>query len=156
MKNLLLLIEDDARDAELILRNLRQEFDCHHVQTLGAGAEALESHDWDAVVLDLRLPDSRPENLSQLICRIRLEPRRTAIVILTGAFPMDPNLEAMREHVDAVYRKDEIGPDLGAKIHQAIARAQNEPRLSVLSTACLALANLFLPKPRPGIPMAVS
>lgn len=78
-----LLIEDNAADARLVREQLR---DCADValtwvQSLGAALEALAEHRFDAVLLDLLLPDARG---TDLLAMLRDPARGAAIIVLSG------------------------------------------------------------------------
>ena len=59
----LLLVEDDEEDAELIAATLaggpQPRFSISHVRTLAAALESLAQSEFDAVMIDLGLPDSQ-------------------------------------------------------------------------------------------------
>ena len=80
-----LLIEDEPADAALVSRSFRgreDEVGLEHVTTLQAGIERLAAGDVDAVVLDLKLPDSQG---IETVARIRESDPAVPIVVCTGA-----------------------------------------------------------------------
>jgi len=78
----ILLIEDDEMIADAITRYLRQsEFRCDPVRTLRAAQHALRGNSFDAVILDLNLPDGC--GLS-LLKDIRKRKNELPVVVLTA------------------------------------------------------------------------
>src|SRR5437868_2960661 len=81
---IVLLIEDDAADAELILDLLAESAapcDVDRVARLSAGLEELDNRHIDVVLVDLTLPDSRGFDSVE---RVRRAAPRLPIVVLTG------------------------------------------------------------------------
>ena len=80
----ILLIEDSVAEAHLLMENLRdlsEPFDLVHTELLADGLAILKRQPFDAVLLDLSLPDSRGlESLSP----VHAAAPETAIVVLTG------------------------------------------------------------------------
>ena len=77
---MLLLIEDNPADAKLLRRQLGDSYVLEHVTTLQEGLSALQVKDYDAILLDLGLPDSNGlESLAALT-----ERTHHPIVVLTG------------------------------------------------------------------------
>jgi DNA-binding response OmpR family regulator len=95
----ILLIDDDARLADMVGDYLRQAgFELDTAGTLAAGREKLAGPPWDAVVLDLMLPDGDGLDL----CReIRHSPRTRHLPLLM--------LTARGEPLDRI-----VGLELGA------------------------------------------
>jgi len=81
----ILLIEDSPTDALLLNEKLRQVselvFEVECADTLGAGIRRLIEHRYDAVILDLSLPDSF--GLSTLE-RVRHHNKQVPIIIVSG------------------------------------------------------------------------
>lgn len=95
----LLLIDDNELDRQAIIRTFKKtEWDITIAQAASAseGLAQFDSHDFDAVLLDYRLPDIDGMEVLQLLAK---HPRHhAAIIILTGA-SADDDLE--REFIEA-------------------------------------------------------
>jgi PAS domain S-box-containing protein len=80
----ILLIEDSVAEAQLLMENLHDQsepIEVVHVELLCEGLKLLKSRPFDAVLLDLSLPDSRGlESLSSVKGAVP----ETAVVVLTG------------------------------------------------------------------------
>ena len=85
-----LLIEDNAGDARLVEILLEESDlpDCHitHSVTLTAGVAALVADDFDVVLLDLTLPDSRGFETLQRLIEAKPE---VNVIVMTGARLLD-------------------------------------------------------------------
>jgi len=81
-----LLIEDNPHDAEyvdgLLQRNRTPSFQVHHCEQLAHGLAARVHHRFDAMLLDLGLPDSQG---LETVAKAAGECDDTPIVVLTGA-----------------------------------------------------------------------
>lgn len=126
-----LLVDDSPSDARLLCESLRQypllTFSIEHVESLGEAIALLAEATFDAVVLDLTLPDSSgPETF----VRARRAAPRVPIVILTGSGDEATALKAMREGVQEYLVKDEVrGGLLGRAIGYAVERSRAERAL---------------------------
>ncbi|MGZ0747008.1 bacterio-opsin activator domain-containing protein [Haloparvum sp. AD34] len=91
-----------------------------HEQRLSAGLDRLESTDFDVVLLDLGLPDSKGMNtLTTLVEEFPMEP----VVVLTGLSDREVGTKALRQGADEYLVKDEISPDLLIRsVYHAIER----------------------------------
>lgn len=108
----LLLIEDSPTDAilfrELIGGVSEINFDLHHCETLGSGKEKLSQEDFDAVVLDLNLPDS--VGLATFNSVRNMQPE-IAVVILTGNDDRAVSNLALQAGADNYLLKDTTNGD---------------------------------------------
>jgi signal transduction histidine kinase len=118
-----LLVEDDALDAEFVLRAMRNAsllFSVKHVATLAAAITICQNQTFDLILSDLHLPDSTGfETISQLRCNIA----NTPIVVLTAV----DNVALEKELLDAgaqdyVPKNGISGDFLGRAIRHAIQR----------------------------------
>lgn len=118
-----LLVEDDALDAEFVLRAMRNAsllFSVKHVATLAAAITICQNQTFDLILSDLHLPDSTGfETISQLRCKIA----NTPIVVLTAV----DNVALEKELLDAgaqdyVPKNGISGDFLGRAIRHAIQR----------------------------------
>ena len=127
----LLLVEDDARDAELTRRKLAQQrdpqFDVTQVSRLADALPVVQRGGIDAVLLDLSLPDSSgTTGLQELALAIPLTP----IVVLTGNDHWDASLRALRNGAqDYLLKGRNDARRLAQAICHAIERKRFEARL---------------------------
>ena len=128
----ILLVEDSPSDAELMVSMLAdiKEFPNHvqNVQTLSAAKQAIMSKTFDAVVLDLNLPDS---NGLQTYTELRDVCNSVPIVILTGMDDREVLTHALKNGADNYLIKDKVD---GGRVAIAIL-ASIRNRLSVWSNA---------------------
>ena len=78
-----LLVEDEhaaRRAMETLIR--REGYETHCAATYGEAMKAIEDHDFDVIVLDLKLPDGRGEGVLQYVRETRAA---TRVVVLTGS-----------------------------------------------------------------------
>jgi DNA-binding response OmpR family regulator len=124
----ILLVEDSPSDAELMASMLAdiKEFPNHvqNVQTLSAAKQAIMSKSFDAVVLDLNLPDS---NGLQTYTQLRDVCNNVPIVILTGMDDREVLTHALKNGADNYLIKDKVD---GGRVAIAIL-ASIRNRLSV-------------------------
>jgi signal transduction histidine kinase len=141
-----LLVEDDPGGARLVRELLnelpsgRPELTC--VPTLAAAVEQLAARRWDAVLLDLSLPDSQGlHSLRQLRARAPELP----IVILTGLADEDVALEAMESGAQDFLIKGHFntGRTIQRVLRYAVRRQQHEWGLRLLAQAGAALASAW-------------
>ncbi|MBP6349442.1 MAG: response regulator [Candidatus Obscuribacter sp.] len=124
----ILLVEDSPSDAELMASMLAdiKEFPNHvqNVQTLSEAKQAIMSKSFDAVVLDLNLPDS---NGLQTYTELRDVCNSVPIVILTGMDDREVLTHALKNGADNYLIKDKVD---GGRVAIAIL-ASIRNRLSV-------------------------
>jgi len=81
-----LLIEDNPGDADLVQILLREVPECFIqlacASQLGAGLDALRTTAFDAVIVDLSLPDSTP---TETLLRVRQAAQSVPIIVLSGS-----------------------------------------------------------------------
>lgn len=81
----ILLVEDNAGDANLVRENLLQDdsnqFELETVELLSRALESLSERHWDAILLDLSLPDSKG---LETFLKIHACVPEVPIVVLTG------------------------------------------------------------------------
>ena len=137
----LLLVEDNPGDADLIRERLEDdplaEFDVKHVEMLADALRALAGNNFDAILLDLGLPDSQG---LETVRRTVAAAAATPIVVLTGLNDDTVGMQAVREGAADYLVKGQIagsilkgqitGPLLVRALHYAIERrlAQEEIR----------------------------
>ena len=119
-----LLVEDDRDHADLVqlrLQNLRDwQVQCHWVQTLSEGVERVKKGDIDAVLLDLRLPDS---DINETLRRMLRASVDAPIIVLTSLNDTELALQAVHQGAQDYLDKSHLSPELLARsIHYAIER----------------------------------
>src|SRR5204862_3067618 len=82
----LLLVEDNAADARVVERHLKDaglnDVNCDWVQTAADAAERLQKVEYDLVLLDLGLPDASG---LQALRALRAVADLTPVIVLTGS-----------------------------------------------------------------------
>ncbi len=129
-----LLIEDEPVDVAHVRRNLRGQactaIELEHVTTLRAGLDRLTRSHFDAVVLDLNLPDSQGIDT---VVRLRAPDPMLPIVVFTGDADEATAVAALAAGAQDYLVKDElVGSLLQRSIRCAIERgriAQDHVRL---------------------------
>src|SRR5499426_3425480 len=131
----ILLIEDEAIDAELVRRTLAAKAGesprLHLAPTLAAGIDRLAKGDIDAVLLDLNLPDSAGVDT---VARLRERDGAIPIVVFTVAGDEDTAVAALAAGAQDYLVKEELaGSLLRRSIRYAIERrriAEENERLA--------------------------
>lgn len=116
-----LIVEDSADDAFLLLRELRKggyEVDYLRVDDPAAVAEALAAGDWEMVISDYNLPRFSGLNVVELV---RDSGRDIPVIVVSGAIGEDLAVEAM--HAGA---SDYIMKDNFARLVPAVQRELRE------------------------------
>ncbi|SFI61374.1 ATP-binding protein [Albimonas pacifica] len=109
-----LLCEDDDDQARLLTRALAGLATVARAPSCAAARAMLDAADWDAVILDLRLPDGRGESLMGAI----RSPRATGPLVLV--YSVEEARGALREAVDAAFVKSAIEPTALAEALSAL------------------------------------
>lgn len=130
-----LLVEDFAPDARLILEMLRDaeggdEYDLTHVRTMAAAEAALAGQKFSCVLLDLGLPDSTGvENVERLVAARK----DVAIVVMTGLDDERAALEALQRGAQEYLVKGRCeGPQLVRVMRHAVERNRLVAELEAL------------------------
>jgi two-component system, sensor histidine kinase and response regulator len=130
-----LLVEDNPADARLIQEALAERgeepFDLETVDTLQAGLQGLHAGGFDAMLLDLALPDSFG---METFVRAKAQALGVAIIVLTG---LDDDSLALRlvqgGAQDFVAKVDVSGNNLTRAILYAVERARLEEEFRKLN-----------------------
>lgn len=77
----ILIVDDDEYDVTLLRRRLEPNFIVDSCGTLAEATQKLKDHSFDCVLLDLKLPDSRP---NRTVTDFLAQNPRTACIVLTG------------------------------------------------------------------------
>lgn len=120
----ILLVEDNPADIQLIKEYLgedqRYQFDCYEVQSLKAALDLLPHYDFEAVLLDLNLPDSAGLDT---VRRITTQLPDTAVIVLTGLEDEELALQSVRYGAQDFIEKSQLGGSaLSKSIRYAIER----------------------------------
>ncbi len=122
----ILLVEDSPSDAALLQESLNErepgQFQFTHVETLAEGLAQVNQSRFDAMLLDLSLPDSFGR---ETFLRARAAAPQMPIVVLTGAADEAIGLEAVRQGIQDFLPK---GPGDGAQTARAIRYAIERQR----------------------------
>ena len=128
-----LLVEDNARDAYLLQNFLSSvaHIELTYVERLDEAICCLDETQFDAILLDLSLPDSHGLNT---IRQIHAANPERPIVVLTELDDEDLAITALREGAQDYLVKDDIQKTwLVRAIHYAIERQQNLDQLQQLT-----------------------
>jgi signal transduction histidine kinase len=131
----LLLVEDGLADARLLQHVLaeasEESFEMTHVERLAEAVSCLKSDPFDAILLDLSLPDSRG---LETVAKVNAAAPHLPIVVLTGLDHKATAMEAVRQGAQDFLVKGEVGGRLLARaIRYAIERKQAEQQLKALN-----------------------
>lgn len=124
----ILLVEDNPGDVRLIQEwmrvSKRVSYRLEHADCLAAGLKRLEDEQFDAVLLDLGLPDSQGlDTLKQLCTRVPDIP----ILVLTGLQDEQVGLQAVKEGAQDYLIKGQVSESLITRsITYALERKRNE------------------------------
>jgi PAS domain S-box-containing protein len=126
----ILLVEDNVGDARLIREYLREAgaaIDVRHAGRLEEGLALLAAEPFDAVLLDLSLPDSRGMDTVE---RARAGAAQLPLIILTGLDDADVALRAVREGAQDYLVKGRVDGELLVRsIRYAIERKKTEEEI---------------------------
>lgn len=130
-----LLVEDSPGDARLLEENLKEfpsaQVILSRVETIEQALEALMVHEYEAVLLDLSLPDSFGMDTLE---RVHAAAPHVPIVVLTGWQDEQAGLEALHEGAQDYLVKGEIDAhQLVRSLRYAIERHRMQAELRDLS-----------------------
>jgi len=126
-----LMVEDNPADVDLFKELLAEDsspgIELTAGSTLGQALDLLAAQDFDAVLLDLNLPDSRG---FETFLQVRDKVPNLPIVVLSGLADEDLAAKAVREGAqDYLVKWDLSAPLIVRSIRYAIERKQSEERL---------------------------
>jgi signal transduction histidine kinase len=127
----LLLVEDSPSDSLLLQESLSHtrpgHFHFTHVDSWGEAARRLKAQPFDALLLDLSLPDVAGR---ETFLRARRDAPHIPIVVLTAETSEALGLDAVRHGIqDYLIKGQTYGPHTARAIHYAIERKQVEEAL---------------------------
>jgi two-component system, cell cycle response regulator len=124
----ILLIEDNIADAdwigEILLAENEQQLDLKHVKRVGEALDTLSKDNFDAILLDLSLPDSQGIGSLDLV---RQQAPQSPIVVLTALNDRDIAIKSVRQGAqDYLIKGSFEGESLSRAIYYAIERQRTE------------------------------
>lgn len=127
----ILLVEDDPDHAHLIKRHLqkieRVQFEIDHVRSLAHAKRQLETGQFDAVLLDLSLPDSPINQTLEKVVETGLD---APVIVLTSISDLEFASKAVQQGAQDYLVKSEINRDiLNRSIRYAIERNRTQQEL---------------------------
>ncbi|WP_457280204.1 response regulator [Polaromonas sp. P5_D5] len=118
----LLLVEDEAEMASWLVRAFKQSgFVPDHAQDAGTAESLLAGNDYDAIVLDLRLPDKHGLNL---LADIRKAGNRTPVLVLTAQGSLQDRVKGLNVGADDFLTKPFAIEELEARIAALVRRSR--------------------------------
>jgi DNA-binding response OmpR family regulator len=149
----LLLVEDEARLADSIARGLRQA--AHAVDQadrLSAAREKLAVEEYDAVILDVNLPDGSGFSLADELRRKQVP---TPILMLTARDSVEDRVKGLDSGADDYLVKPFAFDELLARL-RALQRRQPETQPAVLAAEDLVVDPASRSASRAGIPIELT
>src|SRR5262245_1643417 len=124
MSQRILIVEDDAVNADYLVRGLREEgATVEHAADGSDGRAKLDLHEWDIVILDWTLPGQ--SGLS-LLKHYREKSGRAAVIMLTARDSIDDRVRGLDAGADDYLCKPFAFAELLARI-RALARRPQTP-----------------------------
>jgi two-component system, cell cycle sensor histidine kinase and response regulator CckA len=134
----LLVVEDSASDAELMLRQLRKDgfaLEAVRVEDEESFRHQLSQQQWHAIVCDYRLPNfSAPAALRMLQAASRDIP----FIVLSGAVGENAAVAIMRDGAQDFIAKEnlwQLGPAITRELREAASRADHRRAVRMLRTS---------------------
>ncbi len=126
----ILIVEDAADLAEAIAAQLsRVGMACDRAGSIAAAEDFLAVQRYDAVVLDINLPDGTG---TDLLRRLRMRGNRTPVLMLTALFSVDDRVSALDLGADDYLVKPFDQRELEARL-RALTRRDTEQKSDVVS-----------------------
>ena len=125
----ILLVEDDRETRQLVETWLREEgYRLHSVGRCAAAAAAMREASYDAILLDLRLPDGSGVGLCREWRRAGV---RTPILIVTARTDVSSRVEGLDAGADDYLGKPFAIAELRARLRAVLRRGASEQALPV-------------------------
>lgn len=127
----LLLIEDDQSLGKAIQRGLSDEgYSCAWARSGREGVAKVTTHPYDAIVLDLMLPDVSGLDLLR---QLRARGHRTPVIVLTARGSVDDRVAGLNAGADDYLVKPFAFPELTARLHAVCRRTTHRPSSSMVA-----------------------
>src|SRR2546430_9652372 len=121
----LLLIEDDNALGKAIHRGLTEAgHECRWVRSGQRGYEEATTQKFDAVILDLMLPDLSGKEVMRMMRKAGV---RTPVMILTALGSVDDRVQGLNAGADDYLVKPFAFPELLARLEAICRRTQDRP-----------------------------
>lgn len=118
----LLLVEDEAEMAAWLLRAFKQSgYVSDHAPDAATAESLLAGNDYDAVVLDLRLPDKHG---LALLAELRKDGNRTPVLVLTAQGSLQDRVKGLNVGADDFLAKPFALEELEARLAALVRRSR--------------------------------
>jgi len=118
----LLLVEDEAEMAAWLLRAFKQSgYVSDHAPDAATAESLLAGNDYDAVVLDLRLPDKHG---LALLAELRKDGNRTPVLVLTAQGSLQDRVKGLNVGADDFLSKPFALEELEARLAALVRRSR--------------------------------
>jgi two-component system OmpR family response regulator len=132
----LLLVEDEARLAAVVRRGLvEHSYAVDVATTSGEALHLAAANEYDAIILDRRLPDG---DGAQVAAELRRNGQRTPVLMLTARDTVEERVEGLDLGADDYLVKPFAFPELAARV-RALVRRQMPERPPVLTAGKISL-----------------
>jgi DNA-binding response OmpR family regulator len=129
MSSRILLIEDEARIADFLVRGLREEgYQVEHAADGPSGWIALQHGTWDLVIFDWWLPG---EDGISLLRRFRAKDRKTPTLFLTARDGVSERVEGLDAGADDYLCKPFAFEELLARVRALLRRPEQSTSLAL-------------------------
>lgn len=129
MSSRILIIEDEARIADFLLRGLREEgYQVEHAADGPTGWIALQHGTWDLVIFDWWLPG---EDGISLLRRFRVKDRKTPTLFLTARDGVSERVEGLDAGADDYLCKPFAFEELLARVRALLRRPEQSTSLAL-------------------------
>lgn len=116
----ILIVEDHRELAQELIDYLSGNgYLCRHCATMQSALEEVQVNSFDAMLLDLGLPDGSGFDLLKTI---RKSPSKMAIIVITARGELDDRVNGLQLGADDYLTKPFALPELGARLHAVIRR----------------------------------
>ena len=133
----ILVVEDERDLAQWLVRALGQSgFVLDHVANAGQAEANMKEHEYDAIVLDLRLPDKHG---LVLLREMRARDDRTPVLLLTAQGSLQDRVRGLNLGADDFLTKPFALEELEARLTALVRRSRNSRAQSSWQCGSLAL-----------------